>query len=113
YVGRTAGNCRSGHPESLMCWGGYGPRRNPDEFSTLWEDDITGIQANWRQIKGEDLTPPEWAGEIDLIGPLDLDEPWPGAGGTEMLAEQFEVTVIDGGATPIDTSAVPHEHSAL
>ena len=79
YQGGSAGNCRSGHPESLMCWGAYGPRRNPEEFSTLWPDDIAGVQGNYRRLFGNDLTPPEWSAAIDLEAPLDVESPWPGA----------------------------------
>jgi hypothetical protein len=79
YTNGTAGSCQSGQPQSLMCWGGYGPRRDQDEFSTLWPDDIAGVQANYRRLFGGDLTPPDWADEIDLEAPLDSENPWPAA----------------------------------
>src|SRR5690606_11183485 len=31
YSGSSAGQCQSGQPQSLMCWGAYGPRANPDQ----------------------------------------------------------------------------------
>lgn len=78
YQGRTAGSCRSGHDPSLMCWGAYGPRRDHEEFSTLWEDDINGFLHNYRLVFGDEIEAPEWGGELDLLASFDPVEPWPG-----------------------------------
>lgn len=78
YSGSSAGVCRSGQPESLMCWGAYGPRANPEKWSTQWQDDIAGIQFNYRTIFGEANTAPDWANTINAEAPLSLNEPWPG-----------------------------------
>ena len=77
YTGRTAGDCVSGQPESLMCWGAYGPKKDDTAHSTLWTDDIAGFQANYHKIFGKDLTAPDWGGTIDLEGPIDVNSPWP------------------------------------
>ena len=77
YSGRTAGDCVSGQPESLMCWGAYGPKKDDAAHSTLWTDDINGFKANYYKIFGRDLTAPDWAGTIDLEGPIDVNTPWP------------------------------------
>jgi hypothetical protein len=79
YSGRTAGSCRSGQPASLMCWGAYGPRKDPEEFSTLWSDDIAGAIANYKKIFRGDLEAPEWGEGFDHTQPLDADAPWPQA----------------------------------
>lgn len=78
YSGRTAGVCVSGQPQSLMCWGAYGPRANPDQWSTLWVDDVNGFQSNYRKLFGRELTPPAWAPSTNLEAPLDVNQPWPG-----------------------------------
>jgi hypothetical protein len=78
YLDRTAGNCRSGHPESLMCWGAYGPRRDPEQFSTLWQDDIDGIKENYRRLFGTGMESPAWGAGFDHTIPLDSNEPWEG-----------------------------------
>jgi hypothetical protein len=78
YSGRTAGVCVSGQPQSLMCWGAYGPRTNPAEWSTLWGDDVAGFQSNYRKLFGRDLTAPEWASSVDLEAAVNVTEPWPG-----------------------------------
>ncbi len=74
YRGGSAGSCSD--MVSLMCWGAYGPRSNPEQYSTLWPDDIAGIQANYRKLFS-DLEPPVWETAINLEGPFDADHPWP------------------------------------
>lgn len=76
YAG-GAGSCQSGQPQSLMCWGAYGPRANPDQWSTLWADDIAGLQHNYRRVFTDQLVAPDWAGSVNVESPLDLENPWP------------------------------------
>lgn len=103
YSGRTAGVCVSGQPQSLMCWGAYGPRANPDQWSSLWVDDVNGFQSNYRKLFGRELTPPTWAPGANLEAPLDVNQPWPGyqvATRDEdmtgiLLDERLETSVID------------------
>lgn len=97
-----AGSC-GGHPESLMCWGAYGPRANPDEWSTLWPDDIEAIHSNFRKVFPEETVAPVWAPEVDLEKPLNLNEPWP-ARNADFLLEDHRVDIIDGPASEIDYS---------
>ena len=78
YAGSAAGSCRSGQPESLMCWGAYGPRANPDAWSTLWQDDIKGIHYAYAQVFGGGFQAPDWANTVDPEAPLISDRPWPG-----------------------------------
>ena len=78
YIDRTAGNCRSGHPESLMCWGAYGPRKDPDQFSTLWQDDIDGIKDNYRRLFGTGMESPSWGENFDHTIPVNPNDPWEG-----------------------------------
>lgn len=101
YTGSSAGACRSGQPESLMCWGAYGPRRDHAAWSTLWQDDIAGIQANFRRVFQGPFTAPDWAGSIDLEAPLDPQSPWPEA---ELAWSDGDnlVETIAGGLTPVD-----------
>lgn len=102
YVG-GAGSCGS-QPESLMCWGAYGPRANPDEWSTLWIDDIKGIQNNFRKVFPDESTPPEWAQEVELEKPLDLNDPWPSRAFDDVRFQNHEVEIIRGPASKIDYS---------
>ena len=103
YSGRTAGDCVSGQPESLMCWGAYGPRTDSKQWSSLWGDDIAGMQANYRKIFGKDLTPPDWASRVNPEAAFDMDSPWPGAiagardDGTQqvLVDERLPTSVID------------------
>lgn len=105
--GGGAGSCKSGQPLSLMCWGAYGPRANLNAWSTLWPDDIKGIQANYRLLNSGGTTAPAWADEVDLEAPLDLSTPWPDAP-TQFVADgPLDVTIIPGGLTPIDESFAP------
>lgn len=102
YKGGSAGSCGS-QPQSLMCWGAYGPRANPDRFSTLWSDDVAGIQANYRKLYPKAVAP-EWAATVDLEKPLDLEKPWPTG---KLLAPgpaKHQVKKAWGGPTPIDYS---------
>ncbi len=105
YEGRTAGQCQSGQPESLMCWGAYGPRSNPEQYSSLWDDDLLGIHSNHQKLFGNKLQPPIWAVQIDPFAPFYVDFPWPaGATSPESVSKDLmRVQVIeDGEATPID-----------
>lgn len=100
YAG-GAGSCKSGQPLSLMCWGAYGPRANPEEWSTMWPDDIAGMQANYRKIFQNELVAPEWAGDIDLEAPIDVERPWPEATVQLFQADSHDVTILAGGETAI------------
>ena len=103
YSGRTAGVCVSGQPQSLMCWGAYGPRANPDQWSSLWVDDVNGFQSNYRKLFGRELTPPEWAASVNLEAPLDVNKPWPGYQlssrnedlSAVLIDERLETSIID------------------
>jgi len=103
YSGRTAGDCVSGQPESLMCWGAYGPRTDIKQWSSLWTDDVSGMQANYRKVFGKDLTPPDWASTVNPETTFDMNSPWPGymAGvrddGTQqvLVDERLPTSVID------------------
>lgn len=101
YAG-GAGSCKSGQPQSLMCWGAYGPKNNPDQFSTLWQDDIAGMRANYKRIFGTNLTPPDWADSVDAEEPLDSDAPWPEQFSVEDI--DHEVTVLKAGPTLIEAA---------
>ncbi|NBT58162.1 hypothetical protein EBT16_05195 [bacterium] len=103
YVGGTAGSCGN-QPDSLMCWGAYGPRANPEEWSTLWQDDIQAIQANFRKVFAGELTSPSWAEGTDLEAPLDLKEPWPSRASEEVLIDSHQVEVLRGPASELDLS---------
>ena len=105
YSGRTAGDCVSGQPESLMCWGAYGPKKDEAAHSTLWADDIAGFQANYYKIFGRDLTPPDWAGTIDLESPLDVNNPWPEFSFPNRTEDATLVRIDDSlPTTPIDAN---------
>lgn len=91
YSGRAAGRCISGQPPSLMCWGAYGPRTDAEKWSSLWQDDVAGIQANYRKIFGSNLTPPSWAPTVNPEGVLDIKNPWPG----------YSLTVNDDGTARV------------
>jgi hypothetical protein len=43
YVGRQAGYCKKGQPESIMCWGAFGKKE-------LYPDDIEGIRRQFKKI---------------------------------------------------------------
>ena len=103
YSGRTAGQCISGQPPSLMCWGAYGPRTDSEKWSSLWQDDVVGVQTNYRKVFGSNLTPPSWAPSINPESALDAKNPWPGYNvavsddGTAhvLIDESLETSVID------------------
>ena len=67
----------SGQPQSLMCWGAYGPRSNPLKWSTLWPDDINGLRFNYSRLHKGEFDAPEWGTDMDLEAPLDVTSPWP------------------------------------
>ncbi len=96
YSGSSAGVCRSGQPESLMCWGAYGPRANPESWSTQWSDDIAGIRYNYAQIFGATHKAPDWVGSVNPEAPLDLEQPWPGYTGLrndgDIISSQLEIS---------------------
>ena len=71
-----AGSCIPGQPKSLMCWGAYGPNKDPQGFNMLFEDDVTGIQANYKQLFSDTTSPDS---SINPLGPLDVANPWPGS----------------------------------
>lgn len=95
-----AGKCQSGQPESLMCWGAYGPRADHANWSTMWPDDIAGFRANYKKVFRDQLTAPEWAGDVNLEGPVDLAMPWPGAEAT--VVDHMVTVDYAAGATAID-----------
>lgn len=103
YSGRTAGSCISGQPASLMCWGAYGPRTDAEKWSSLWADDVAGIQTNYRKIFGSQLPPPEWAPTVNPEASLNAASPWPGYSlsinddGTSRVSidNSLETSVID------------------
>ncbi len=94
YSGRTAGSCKSGQPASLMCWGAYGPRANPDDFSTLWQDDVDGAIANYKKVFGGELSAPDWGEGFDHTQPIDAENPWPEAVTvSEITMDQMDVVI--------------------
>jgi len=101
YVG-GAGSCGN-QPLSLMCWGAYGPRANPEEWSTLWPDDIQAIQYNFNRVFSGEPSAPEWAGSVDLEKPLFLNDPWP-VRDDQIFLENHQVEILDGPASEIDYS---------
>ncbi|MFM8270078.1 MAG: hypothetical protein ACKN9V_07805 [Pseudomonadota bacterium] len=102
YVGGKAGSC-GGQPPSLMCWGAYGPRANPEEWSTLWPDDIKAIQSNFNKVFPEESMAPSWAESVNLEKPLQLNEPWPSGRDLEdVFLENHQVEVLEGPASEID-----------
>lgn len=101
YSGRTAGSCLSGQPESLMCWGAYGPRANPEQWSSLWVDDVNGFQSNYRKLFGRELTPPDWASQVNLEAPLDVNQPWPGYVATTQNADETRILIDERLATSV------------
>jgi len=76
YQGRQAGNCKPGQPQSNMCWGAYGPRANPGQYSGLWPDDILGVHSQHKKLF-PDARPPVNAAAIDAEAPIDFRSPWP------------------------------------
>jgi len=94
YAG-GAGSCKSGQPQSLMCWGAYGPRANPEQFSTLWPDDIAGIRYNHQRLFGQQSTAPDWADSVNPEAPINSAEPWPSAFVTRDQGH-FAVTILPG-----------------
>lgn len=72
YSGGSAGRCISGQPQSVMCWGAYGPD-DPSGYNRLFPDDVKGIQAQYRRIMGA-MQPPKIA--VDPFTPLDPSDPW-------------------------------------
>lgn len=85
YTGRSAGACRSGQPKSVMCWGAYGPNKDAAGFSLLYQDDVNGIQAVYKRIMQSrgPMTPPSV--QIDPLGSIDPNNPWPTASGNSGL----------------------------
>jgi len=102
YVG-GAGSCGN-QPESLMCWGAYGPRANPEEWSTLWPDDIRGIQSNLKKVFPAESSSPSWSDSVDLEKSLDLHHPWPEIDREDIFFENHQVQILDGPASEIDFS---------
>lgn len=72
YSGGSAGNCISGQPQSVMCWGAYGPDDSAG-YNRLFPDDVKGIQSQYRRIMGAMQAP---RGLIDPFSPLDPEDPW-------------------------------------
>ncbi|NDD04851.1 MAG: hypothetical protein EB078_08095, partial [Proteobacteria bacterium] len=101
YLGTSAGSCGS-QPPSLMCWGAYGPRANPEEWSTLWTDDIQAIQHNFKKVFSGAANPPSWSNSVNLEAPLFLNEPWPTRLEEDVYLENHEVELLRGPASEID-----------
>ncbi len=78
YQSGRPGQCERRQPRSRMCWGGSGPRGDMNDYSTLFPDDIAGAQAAYRRVFS-DLKAPSWGPSMDLEGPVDFQNPWPGA----------------------------------
>ena len=106
YTGSRAGACRSGQPESLMCWGGYGPRRDHNVYSTLWEDDVAGAIYTYQVIHGF-TTPSPFTEGFDLFKTFDLANPYPKPVSTISLKETDHEVDVDefGELTPINPHA--------
>lgn len=75
YRGSQAGSCGN-QPQSLMCWGGYGPRAKPDQWSTLWDDDIAGFTSTYKRLFPDSVAPP-WASDIHHERFVNIAAPWP------------------------------------
>ncbi len=106
YAG-GAGKCKSGQPLSLMCWGAYGPRADHSEYSTLWEDDILGVQANYNKVFRDEKTPADWADQVDLTAAIDPQNPWPTGKKFEPVVtfKDWNIEIASGlTATAIDNS---------
>ena len=58
YSGRQAGACQDGQPESIMCWGGYGSKKDAQGYKTLYDDDIQGIQSQFQKFQSFMNIPP-------------------------------------------------------
>jgi len=96
YSGRQAGRCQAGQPQSNMCWGAYGPRSDPERFSGLWQDDIEGVQSQYRKIF-RDSRPPANGSSVDLKAPLNVENPWPISGGESDNSSRKTKIAIKGG----------------
>lgn len=92
YSGSAAGNCQRGQPQSLMCWGGYGPRADHQEHSTLWEDDVAGAQYTYPIANGS-TTPPDFADQIDVFAAVNVLMPWPESPIVNVNEDELNVTV--------------------
>ena len=79
YEGRKAGSCQSGQPQSNMCWGAYGPRAKPSQYSGLWPDDVEGVASQVKKVFA-DAKPPMNSAMINAEEPLDVNNPWPAEG---------------------------------
>ena len=111
YSGSTAGQCQRGQPESLMCWGGYGPRRDHNVFSTLWNDDITGAVVNYQTLYGV-TTPSVREFEFSALKAFDIQNAFEGLFTpmgdvqlTQMREENHTVRVAGDSLTPINWNA--------
>lgn len=103
-----AGACVQGQPKSVMCWGMYG-KHDSAGHSLLYDDDAKGIQANYKSVF------PEFAKavpdtSIDPTAPLDVNNPWPAAGGggggdmNGLFALLAESTDVNAAAVYISTA---------
>jgi len=105
YSGSQAGNCQRGQPQSLMCWGGYGPRRDHSVYSTLWDDDVNGAKYTFDRVHGETI-PSDVPDDYDLLAAFDLLTPYPESFSFEPLFSNSHVEIDeDGGLTPINPFA--------
>lgn len=104
--GGRAGRCQSGQPESLMCWGGYGPRADHTKWSTLWGDDIKGMIHVIFKLYGP-TSPSPYIEGLSLIEAFDIKKPWPDT--TEKVSLEFEDDQIDISGNWPDTVVVADE----
>lgn len=90
YMGRQAGDCAPGQPESIMCWGGYGSRKDSSGYKTLYDDDIKGIQQQFKQFQSYMVIPP---GGIPPVGSVP-----PATGGVIPLNSDLFAAITSGAA---------------
>lgn len=105
YQNASAGNCKRGQPESLMCWGGYGPRRDRTKFSTLWEDDVEGAIHNYRTLYGATL-PSAAQDDFNLFTAFAKTNPFPNPQTVQFSFSESRVNIDPNGTlTPINPNA--------
>lgn len=90
--GGRAGVCQRGEPESLMCWGGYGPRADQTKWSTLWGDDIKGMIYIIFELLGP-TAPSPYINGLNLTSAFEVASPWPVS--EERVSIEFEDDEID------------------
>jgi hypothetical protein len=90
-----------------MCWGGYGPRRDFNQWSTLWNDDVAGAVVNFQKLFG--ITEPSFREmEFNVFGPFPITNPFLGLDSEipEQTASDHQVQILQGERlTPINWQA--------